>query len=145
MGRFRQSSPLRLFLSCSLHGHTVKTKPQSREGGVACGGGNLRIGECPVDLAGHLLFERNHESQAPISTRHHKGSSMMPWSGYPALQGARPVVTGTNDESTTYGYSAEWDLQEFIDATDAEVILGTGRKDGFPRSFVLVPQPNAGN
>lgn len=55
--------------------------------------------------------------------------------------------TGGNrmdDKSLTYGSSGEWELQEFIDATDAEVILGTGRKDGIPRSFVLVPQPNAG-
>jgi len=70
---------------------------------------------------------------------------MMPWSGYPVAAGGSSVVTSMNDKSTTYGYSAEWELQEFIETTDAEVILGTGRNDGFPRSFVLVAQPNAGN
>jgi hypothetical protein len=45
-----------------------------------------------------------------------------------------------DDQFEVYGYSDQWDLEEFVDATDKELILGNGKKNGSSRAFVLVPQ-----
>jgi hypothetical protein len=45
-----------------------------------------------------------------------------------------------DDKIQAYGYSDEWELEEFLDATNTEVIIGNGRKNGSPRAFLLVPQ-----
>ena len=45
-----------------------------------------------------------------------------------------------DDQFEVYGYSDQWDLEEFVDATDKELILGNGKKNGSSRAFLLVPQ-----
>jgi len=46
------------------------------------------------------------------------------------------------DKSQAYGYSDQWQLEELIDATDKDVILGNGKKNGVARAFLLIPQPS---
>jgi hypothetical protein len=46
------------------------------------------------------------------------------------------------DKFQAYGYSDQWQLEEFIDATDKDVILGNCKKNGVARSFLLIPQPS---
>jgi hypothetical protein len=46
-----------------------------------------------------------------------------------------------DDKIAIYGLSDSWDLEEFVDATDRELILGNGKKGGSSRAFLLVPQP----
>jgi hypothetical protein len=45
-----------------------------------------------------------------------------------------------DDQFMIYGFSDQWDLEEFVDATDKELILGNGKKGGSSRAFLLVPQ-----
>jgi hypothetical protein len=45
-----------------------------------------------------------------------------------------------DDQFEIYGLSDQWDLEEFIDATDKDLILGNGKKGGSSRAFLLVPQ-----
>ncbi len=45
-----------------------------------------------------------------------------------------------DDQFEVYGFSDQWDLEEFVDATDKELILGNGKKNGSSRAFLLVPQ-----
>jgi hypothetical protein len=46
-----------------------------------------------------------------------------------------------DDKIAIYGLTDSWDLEEFVDATDKELILGNGKKGGSSRAFLLVPQP----
>jgi hypothetical protein len=48
--------------------------------------------------------------------------------------------TFLDDKSAAYGFSDEWKLEEFVDGSDKDVILGNGKKNGRNRSFLLVPQ-----
>ena len=44
------------------------------------------------------------------------------------------------DKFLVFGFSSAWSLQEFTDASDKEVIVGNGLKNGAARGFVLMPQ-----
>jgi hypothetical protein len=50
--------------------------------------------------------------------------------------------TFVDDKFEVYGFSEQWQLEEFVDATDNDAILGNGLKNGSARGFLLVPQPN---
>jgi len=45
-----------------------------------------------------------------------------------------------SDKSLVFGFSTAWSLQEFTDASDKEVVVGNGLKNGSVRGFVLLPQ-----
>jgi hypothetical protein len=47
---------------------------------------------------------------------------------------------GFDDKMNTYGFSELWSLEDIVDATDLEVILGNGTKSGSKRAFLLIPQ-----
>lgn len=47
---------------------------------------------------------------------------------------------GLEDKFLVFGFSAAWSLQEFTAASDKEVIVGNGLKNGVARGFVLMPQ-----
>ncbi len=48
--------------------------------------------------------------------------------------------SGLEDKFLVFGFSSAWSLQEFTAASDKEVIVGNGLKNGAARGFVLMPQ-----
>lgn len=48
--------------------------------------------------------------------------------------------SGFDDVINVYGLSDDWQLDEIVDATDTEVLIGNGRKSGNAKAFLLVPQ-----
>jgi hypothetical protein len=51
--------------------------------------------------------------------------------------------TFLDDKFEAYGFSDAWDLEELVDATGGDVILGNGKKNGAARAFLLIPQATA--
>jgi hypothetical protein len=51
--------------------------------------------------------------------------------------------TFLDDKFEAYGFSDVWDLEELVDATGSDVILGNGKKNGAARAFLLIPQTTA--
>jgi hypothetical protein len=49
---------------------------------------------------------------------------------------------GLDDKINTYGFNELWSLDDIVDVTDLEVILGNGVKSGSKRGFLLIPQVN---
>lgn len=47
---------------------------------------------------------------------------------------------GFDDVINVYGFSDDWQLDEIVDATDTEVLIGNGRRSGNAKAFLLVPQ-----
>ena len=45
-----------------------------------------------------------------------------------------------DDKFLVFGFTSSWTLQEIVDASDKEVLLGNGTKAGSARAFLLIPQ-----
>ena len=48
--------------------------------------------------------------------------------------------SGFSDKQVVYGLSDDWLLQEIVDATSTETLVGNGSKSGMNRAFLLIPQ-----